>query len=159
MARGIADEEGLPPFFLAKTLQSLARQGIVRSAKGPTGGFSLATPAKKIRLLDVIAAVDGTDGVEGGQAELPDVVQATNPTRSLPHRLHGRQQHGNQNPDDRDQSNEQECDGGCVQYEIKQAMYKNRKAAGERPRRRSPDKRIPGSHHTKSAAKQEKQKE
>ncbi len=71
MARLIAEAEGLPAFFLAKTLQTLARQGLLKSAKGPTGGFSLNRPAAKIRLLDVIAAIDGLDDLESSGAGLP----------------------------------------------------------------------------------------
>ncbi len=71
MARRIAEEEGLPAFFLAKTLQTLARQGLLKSAKGPTGGFALNKPASKIRLIDLIAAIDGLDDLEYGNQELP----------------------------------------------------------------------------------------
>lgn len=71
MARLIAEEEDLPSFFLAKTLQSLARDGMLHSAKGPTGGFGLAVPAKKIRLLDVIEALDGLDDLKSGASALP----------------------------------------------------------------------------------------
>ena len=71
MARIIAEEEGLPAFFLAKTLQSLARQGLLRSAKGPTGGFALNKPAEKIRLLDIVAAIDGLEDLEAAGAGLP----------------------------------------------------------------------------------------
>lgn len=71
MARLVAEEEGLPSFFLAKTLQSLARGGMLRSAKGPTGGFGLAMPARKIRLIDVIEALDGLEDLESGTTELP----------------------------------------------------------------------------------------
>ena len=39
--------------------------------KGPSGGFGLAVPAKKVRIIDVIAALDGTDGVESAHEELP----------------------------------------------------------------------------------------
>lgn len=71
MARGLAEEDGLPQFFLAKTMQSLARQGMLKSAKGPSGGFALAIPARKIRLLDVIQAIDGLDSLEHSHLELP----------------------------------------------------------------------------------------
>lgn len=72
MARRIAEEEGLPAFFLAKTLQTLARQGIVRSSKGPTGGFKLNRPARRIRLLDIVEALDGGDDLQNGLADLPN---------------------------------------------------------------------------------------
>ncbi|MBI1357934.1 MAG: Rrf2 family transcriptional regulator [Acidobacteria bacterium] len=71
MCRLLAEEERIPAFFLAKTLQTLARQGMLRSAKGPTGGFALNRPAKKIRLWDVIEALDGIERIENGMGELP----------------------------------------------------------------------------------------
>jgi Rrf2 family protein len=71
MARVVAEEEGLPAFFLAKTLQNLARHGLLRSTKGPTGGFSLAKPAGKIRVLDVVEALDGLEHLQNGQEALP----------------------------------------------------------------------------------------
>lgn len=61
MARSIAEEEGIPGHFLAKILQRLARKGIVKSCKGPNGGFALPQPARQIRLVDVVEAVDGLD--------------------------------------------------------------------------------------------------
>jgi len=61
MAREIAEQERLPAFFLAKTLQQLARNHLLRSAKGPSGGFALRKPARKIRLIDVVRLLDGDD--------------------------------------------------------------------------------------------------
>jgi len=72
MARQIADDEGLPAFFLAKTLQQLARKGLLRSVKGPTGGFGLNLPAGKICLLDIIAVLDGTENIDRGVTDLPN---------------------------------------------------------------------------------------
>jgi Rrf2 family protein len=59
MARHIAEEEQIPAHFLAKILQELTRKGLLRSSKGPTGGFSLRVPASQIRLLDLVEALDG----------------------------------------------------------------------------------------------------
>ena len=72
MARVIAEEEELPAFFLAKTLQNLARHGLLRSTKGPTGGFNLNKPAAKIRILDVVDALDGLEHLQTGQEGLPN---------------------------------------------------------------------------------------
>ena len=44
MARHIADQEQIPAHFLAKILQELTRKGLLRSNKGPSGGFALRTP-------------------------------------------------------------------------------------------------------------------
>ena len=44
---------------LAKVLQRLARAGLVRSVRGPNGGYTLAKASDKITLLDVYEAVEG----------------------------------------------------------------------------------------------------
>jgi Rrf2 family transcriptional regulator, iron-sulfur cluster assembly transcription factor len=59
MVKDVALAEEIPAPFLAKILQELARKGLLRSLKGPAGGFSLKKKAADIRLLDVVAAVDG----------------------------------------------------------------------------------------------------
>jgi len=44
---------------LSKVLQWLARAGLVRSVRGPKGGFVLAQPAGEVTLLRVYEAVEG----------------------------------------------------------------------------------------------------
>jgi Rrf2 family protein len=55
----IAEMEHLPAPYLAKTLQELARRGLLYSEKGRAGGFTLRYRAKDIRVLEVIEALDG----------------------------------------------------------------------------------------------------
>lgn len=45
--------------FLAKILQSLAKQNILKSYKGINGGFALAKDPKDISILSIIRAVEG----------------------------------------------------------------------------------------------------
>ncbi len=59
MVKQIAADEEIPAHFLAKILQQLARKGLLKSSKGPTGGFSLRRPSGEIRLLDIVEALDG----------------------------------------------------------------------------------------------------
>jgi Rrf2 family protein len=59
MVKNIAESEDIPAHFLAKILQQLARKGLLRSSKGPTGGFALRVDAGDIRLLDIVEALDG----------------------------------------------------------------------------------------------------
>jgi len=59
MVKNIAEQEEIPAHFLAKILQQLARKGLLRSSKGPTGGFSLRIDPTEIRLLDIVEALDG----------------------------------------------------------------------------------------------------
>ena len=44
----------IPRPFLRKILQTLSREGLLKSTKGQGGGFSLAQPAEKILLTDLI---------------------------------------------------------------------------------------------------------
>ena len=55
----IAEACQIPKSFLSKILQSLTRAGIVRSHRGPRGGFRLARKAEDTSLLDVIVAIQG----------------------------------------------------------------------------------------------------
>jgi Rrf2 family protein len=50
---------GLPREFLAKVFQKLVHAGVLCSAKGRGGGFSLARPAHEITLMQVVEAIDG----------------------------------------------------------------------------------------------------
>lgn len=60
----IAAAEDLPHPFLGKVSGRLVRAGLLRSARGPMGGFVLARPASEISLLDIRAALDGTEDLE-----------------------------------------------------------------------------------------------
>jgi Rrf2 family protein len=55
----IARDLDLPTPFLAKILQQLAKQKILKSLKGPHGGFSLLKDQKKITMLDLVKTIDG----------------------------------------------------------------------------------------------------
>jgi Rrf2 family protein len=54
-----AKELDIPQGFLLRLLVALSRAGLLRSVKGPNGGYNLARPAKAITLLDIIEAVEG----------------------------------------------------------------------------------------------------
>lgn len=75
MVKNIAKEEGIPSHFLAKILQQLARKGLLRSSKGPTGGFVLIRDPKNVTLMDIVEALDGLGDYEkcaSGLAECND---------------------------------------------------------------------------------------
>jgi Rrf2 family protein len=55
----LARAQIIPGTFLETILTQLRRSNIVRSKRGPEGGFWLARPASDISLADVIRAVDG----------------------------------------------------------------------------------------------------
>ncbi|MCC6148809.1 MAG: RrF2 family transcriptional regulator [Planctomycetes bacterium] len=55
----IAQRLMIPKAFLSKILQQLAKRGIVKSLKGPSGGFALAGEPKSLNVRDVIVEIDG----------------------------------------------------------------------------------------------------
>lgn len=57
----ISSDLELPMPFLAKILQSMVKQKLLLSSKGPNGGFSLSRSPKEIYLLEVVKAIDGQD--------------------------------------------------------------------------------------------------
>ncbi|HSB79419.1 MAG TPA: Rrf2 family transcriptional regulator [Candidatus Methylomirabilis sp.] len=59
MLSAIAKAQDVPPRFLAKIFQALAKAGVVKSHRGAKGGFSLARPASEVSIKDVIEAVEG----------------------------------------------------------------------------------------------------
>src|SRR4051812_2477908 len=61
----LTEQAGLPREFLAKIFRQLVEGGILTSAKGPGGGFSLAKPAHDISLLNVIEVIDGGHQIDG----------------------------------------------------------------------------------------------
>jgi Rrf2 family protein len=63
---------GIPERFLLKVLGPLVKARLLRSVKGPHGGYTLGKPARDITLLEVIEAVDGPI-----QAEAPEIFVMT----------------------------------------------------------------------------------
>jgi len=55
----IAKEEAISKKYLENIFTLLKKGGIVRSVRGPEGGYILAREAKKITLLDIVAASEG----------------------------------------------------------------------------------------------------
>ena len=58
-ATELACETGVPLPTAQKLMGQLAGCGLLRSMRGAGGGFSLARPAQKISLADVVEAVEG----------------------------------------------------------------------------------------------------
>jgi len=59
LAARISKEYDIPLEYLLKILQQLVRANVLRSKRGPRGGFFLARPAEHITLLQIVEAVDG----------------------------------------------------------------------------------------------------
>ena len=58
-AEQIAAAQDIPLTFLRDIMRELRHDRIVRSLRGPDGGFVLARPAADISLADIFRAVDG----------------------------------------------------------------------------------------------------
>ena len=54
----IAQGTRVPPDYLSKVLQSLGRGGLVQGQRGKHGGYTLARPAHRMSILEVVNAVD-----------------------------------------------------------------------------------------------------
>jgi len=57
--RDIAEREEVPQRFLEQILLELKRAGLVRSKRGPNGGYSLAKSPDEITMLDAVEAIEG----------------------------------------------------------------------------------------------------
>lgn len=58
--RELSQARGIPAAFLEQLLADLRRAGLVRSTRGPYGGFTLARPAGEITALDIVEALEGS---------------------------------------------------------------------------------------------------
>ena len=67
----LAERNGISPQYLEQVFAALRRAGIVRSIKGPQGGYLLARPADSITVAQIILALDGVYHVEA-ETQTPD---------------------------------------------------------------------------------------
>lgn len=55
----VAQDQHIPPSFLAKIISQLSIAGLLHTSRGARGGVTLAREPKDITLLEVIEAIDG----------------------------------------------------------------------------------------------------
>src|ERR1700722_258464 len=80
----LAKAQQIPAKFLEAILTQLRRAGLVRSQRGPDGGFWLARPAGEISLADIIRAIDGPLlGVRGERPENLGYIGAAEPLQTV----------------------------------------------------------------------------
>ena len=83
-AEQLAKAQQIPGKFLEAILTQLRRAGLVRSQRGPDGGFWLARPAEEISLADIIRAIDGPLlGVRGERPENVGYIGAAAPLQTV----------------------------------------------------------------------------
>ena len=59
-SEAIAQAQEIPVKFLPQILSDLSRSGLVRSVRGYGGGVRLSRPPEKIKLLEILEAIQGT---------------------------------------------------------------------------------------------------
>lgn len=57
----IANNLGFPEAFIGKVLQSLVKNELINSVKGPGGGFYLHPGTSEMTILDIIERIEGLD--------------------------------------------------------------------------------------------------
>ncbi len=62
-AREISEQLDIPYEFLSKTMQQLARYGIVDSNQGVRGGYRLINSPDSIKFADILKALDEDSGI------------------------------------------------------------------------------------------------
>jgi Rrf2 family protein len=77
----VAQAQGIPVSFLENILTQLRSSGIVRSQRGPEGGYWLARPAQELNLAQVIRAVEGP--LVGIRGQRPEEVEYSGSAESL----------------------------------------------------------------------------
>ncbi len=77
----VAQAQRIPVSFLENILTQLRSSGIVRSQRGPEGGYWLAKPADEVNLADIIRAVEGP--LVGVRGQRPEEIEYAGSAESL----------------------------------------------------------------------------
>jgi Rrf2 family protein len=77
----VAQAQGIPVSFLENILTQLRSSGIVRSQRGPEGGYWLAHPPGELNLAQVIRAVEGP--LVGVRGQRPEEISYSGSAESL----------------------------------------------------------------------------
>jgi Rrf2 family protein len=77
----LAKAQSIPVSFLENILTQLRSSGIVRSQRGPEGGYWLARPADELNLANVIRAVEGP--LVGVRGQRPEEIEYVGSAESL----------------------------------------------------------------------------
>lgn len=77
----VAQAQGIPVSFLENILTQLRSSGIVRSQRGPEGGYWLAHPADEVALAQIIRAVEGP--LVGVRGQRPEEIEYVGSSESL----------------------------------------------------------------------------
>ena len=82
----IAQRQGIPDRYLEQMLTSLRRANILRSIRGPKGGYQLARPPAQIRVSDVVNCLEGESSTRtSGGHDTPEYAVLTSLEDRLEH--------------------------------------------------------------------------
>ena len=56
----VAERNGISPQYLEQVFASLRKAGIVKSVKGPQGGYFLSRDPKEISVADIVTVLEGS---------------------------------------------------------------------------------------------------
>jgi Rrf2 family protein len=65
--KDICDRQGIPARFLEQVFRDLKKAGIVRSKRGPRGGYELAREPAELQVGDIVRAIEGPIELAGGE--------------------------------------------------------------------------------------------
>ena len=75
----IAERNSISPQYLEQVFAALRKAGIIKSVKGPQGGYLLAKPATKISVAEILRALEGAEnGRAAAQAVQSEVIERLN---------------------------------------------------------------------------------
>jgi Rrf2 family protein len=77
----VAKAQGIPVSFLENILTQLRSAGVVRSQRGPEGGYWLAKPPEEVNLAQIIRAVEGP--LVGVRGQRPEEIEYIGSAESL----------------------------------------------------------------------------
>ena len=77
----VAQAQGIPPSFLENIFMQLRSAGVVRSQRGPEGGYWLARPPDELNLAHIIRAVEGP--LVGVRGQPPEDIKYVGSAESL----------------------------------------------------------------------------
>jgi len=68
----IASRQDIPERYLEQMMGSLRKAGMLRSVRGPKGGYQLARPAAAISLAEVVALLEPTNAASHRRQSTPE---------------------------------------------------------------------------------------
>ncbi len=68
----IAQRQSIPDRYLEQMLTTLRRSHILRSLRGPKGGYQLARPPAQVKLAEVVACLEGEPAPPSSARQSPE---------------------------------------------------------------------------------------